>query len=215
MSQAQNLQVQPSIDVTGEGIVTVVPDEVTITVRVSHTGKDAVDVKRENDATVSQVLQAAKQMGVEDKYINTQYVRLNKNYDYNSKTYNYESNQSIVIKVIDLKKYESLMNSLLESGINRIDGVQFSSSNKEVLVSEARKKAIANAKMKAIEYAGVLGQKPGKALHISEYLQSSPQPRPMLRMATMEADMSGGSQQTLAPGEMEILIQVYVTFELI
>lgn len=215
MTYAQNSSFQPTVEVTGNGVVTVVPDEVTITVRVENTGKNAIDVKRQNDATVSEVLQAAKQMGVQDKHINTQYVRLNKNYDYATKTYNFVSNQAIVLKVIDLKKYEPLMNALLESGINRIDGVQFSSSEKDVLVSDARKKAITHAKMKATEYAGVLGQKVGKALHISEYTKSNTQAQPMLRMASIEQMGGGSSQQTLAPGEMEITVEVYVTFELI
>ena len=72
------------------------------------------------------------------------------------------------------------MNGLLDTGINRINGIQFSSSNSEALQREARIKAIENAKQKATEYASVLNQSIGKALKISEF-QNVSAPMPMLR----------------------------------
>ena len=92
-AQTKMPEPQPMVSVTGEGIVNVVPDEVTIDVRVENTGKDATIIKQENDRTVSKVLSFIKKMGVDDKDVKTQYIRLNKNYDYNSKTYNYSANQ--------------------------------------------------------------------------------------------------------------------------
>jgi hypothetical protein len=163
-----------------------------------------------NDRIVNDVLATAKQMGIEAKDIQTEFVRLSKNYEYNTKTYNFAANQSVSIKVRDLKKYESLMNGLMDSGINRIDGISFSSSDNLALESQARKKAVENAKMKAQEYAGVLNQTIGKAISISEFRQVS-SPQPMYRAMAMESDSSGG-EQTLAPGEMEIRVNVNVSF---
>ena len=171
MTHAQNTQ-QPTVSVTGEGIVKTVPDEANIDIRVENTGKDATIIKQENDRTVSKVLS---------------------------------------IKLKDLSKYEDLMNGLLQSGINRIDGVSFSASNEDQLKSQARKKAVENAKMKAEEYAGVLNQTIGKAVLISEFQQPDyPQPR-MYKSAMMEGDASGG-QQPIAPGEIEMRTTVNVSF---
>ena len=47
---------QPTVDVTGEGIVRVVPDEVTITVRVENTGSEVKALKAKNDQIVNDVL---------------------------------------------------------------------------------------------------------------------------------------------------------------
>jgi uncharacterized protein YggE len=102
------------------------------------------------------------------------------------------------------------MDGLMQSGINRIDGISFSASNKAALESQARKKAVENAKMKAEEYAGVLDQSIGKAISISEH-RTANVPTPMYRTMAMESDASGG-QQTLAPGEMEIRVTVNVSF---
>ncbi|RMA58931.1 SIMPL domain-containing protein [Ulvibacter antarcticus] len=201
---------QPTVDVTGEGIVRVTPDEVTINVRVENTGKDVKMIKAENDRAINDVLNTVKRLGIADKDVQSEYIRLSKNYDYNTKTYNYAANQSIGIKLRDLGKYESLMNGLMASGINRIDGISFSSSNNKALESEARKNAVADAKMKASEYASVLDQSIGKAVSISEYRVNN-NPQPMYRTMAMESDSSGGNQ-VIAPGEMEIRVNVNVSF---
>ena len=205
--------IQPTVDVSGEGIVRVVPDEVTINLRIENTGKDARQLKRDNDRIVNEVLSFLKNEKIDEKYIKTEYIRLSKNYDYNSKTYNYAANQAISVKLTDLGKYESVMDGLLTSGVNRIDGISFSSSKRAELESEARKKAVAHAKLKAEEYAGVLEQKVGKAVSIRENVNFSP-PTPVYRTA-MAMDASAGGEQTMAPGEMEIRVTVYVNFELL
>ena len=204
---------QPTVDVTGEGIVRVVPDEVTIRVRVENNGKNPKELKQENDRVVNDVLKFIKGMGIDDKEVTTDFIRLSKNYDYNSKTYNYVANQAISIKVKDLKKYEGLMNGLLESGINRIDGVAFSSSKHKLLESEGRQKAMINAKSKAQEYANAINQTIGKAVSISEFRQSNNGPQPMLKSMSLDS-ASSGEMQTLAPGEMEIRVTVNVRFAL-
>ncbi len=102
------------------------------------------------------------------------------------------------------------MNVWIDSGINRRDGIWFSSSDKLEQEYQARKKAIENAKMKAEEYAGVLNQSIGKAISISEY-RAANGPNPVYRTMAMQSDSSGG-QQTLAPGEMEIKVNVNVRF---
>jgi len=203
-------QPKPSVEVVGEATVYVVPDQVTVSVRVENTGANAKEVKLKNDRIVGEVLQFVKGMGITEKYIKTQYIRLSKNYEYTSKTFNFVANQSISIKLVDLKDYEPLMNGLLVTGINRIDGISFSSSQIETLRSEARKKAVENAKLKAREYASVLGQSIGKAIYISEF-QKTISPNSMLRNTiTMDAE----TQQTLAPGEMQVSVRVNVSFVL-
>ncbi|MBK5212308.1 MAG: SIMPL domain-containing protein [Flavobacteriaceae bacterium] len=208
---AQNTLPPPTIDVAGEGIVRVVPDEVTINIRVENTGENTKLLKEQNDATINEVLKFLKKMEIADKDVHTEYMNLSKNYDYNSKTYTFAANQSLSIKLRDLKKYEPVMKGLLDTGINRIDGVSFSSSNKEVLESQARKKAVENAQMKAKEYASVLNQTVGKAVSISEF-SNSVGPQPMMYKSAMMSDESGGSQQTISPGEMEIRTTVNVSF---
>src|SRR5690554_2266485 len=205
---AQNRPI-PSVDVSGVGVVNVVPDEVTINIRVENTGENTKTLKKQNDAIVSEVLKFLKQMKIADKDVRTEYMNLTKSYDYNSKTYTFAANQSLSVKLRDLSIYERVIDGLLDTGINRIDGIVFSSTQRETLESQARKKAVEHAKMKATEYASALNQKVGKAISISEFTNSGG-PQPMYKMAMM--DSSTDRSATISLGEMEIRTIVNVRF---
>lgn len=201
------------VNVTGKGTVKVVPDEVVIRARIEHTGKSASEVKAQNDKVVNDIIKYLKSEKISTKNFQTEYIRLSKDYNYNSKDTSYSANQAISIKLEDLSKYEKIMSGLLNSGLNRIDGIQFQSSKKEELESEARKKAVLNAQEKAREYATALGQDIGKAQSINE-LESGNFPQPMYKAMQMDIAESG-QQETIAPGEMEISVKVNVGFILL
>ena len=211
--QAQQMPNPPMVMVTGEGSVKVTPDQVVIKSRIEHTGDDAQQVKKQNDEVVDKVIKYLKSEGVEEKNIQTDYVNLNKNYNYDNKTYTYVANQAISITLEDLKNYEKIMSGLLKAGLNRIDGVQFKSSEMEKYETEARKLAVLNAKSKASEYAAPLNQSIGKAISISE-IETNNFP-PMYRAnEMMKASADGAQQETIAPGELEVTAKVNVGFEL-
>lgn len=214
--QAQEQKQVPQITVSGEGNIKVTPDEAFITVAVENTGKEAVEVKKKNDETVDKVLKLIKQRGIPTADYQTQRVNLYKNYDYNTKKYNYVANQTISIHLKDLTKYDKLMMDIVDSGINSIQGIEFKSSKIKEYESQARKKAILDAKQKAEDYVSVLaGQKVGKALVISDNSYTN-YPRPVLaEMKTMAmADGASTPQETLAIGEIEIISNVSVSFAL-
>ena len=203
---------QPTIEVMGVGIVKVTPDEVTIKVQVEHKGQNPKELKQKNDFIINDVLAFIKSMNIADKQVQTEYVRLNKNYDYQTKTYNYLANQSISIYLKDLKIYESLMNGLMERGINRIDGISFSASTINDLKSQARIKAMQNAKMKAEEYTKVLNQSIGKAVLITEFNNRNYPGQVNTKTMMMSSDTSGMEQQNIAVGEIEVVTKVNVSF---
>ncbi|UGU15368.1 SIMPL domain-containing protein [Sinomicrobium kalidii] len=203
-----------TISVSGEGTVKVVPDNATLKVRIENEGKSASDVKKLNDVLIDKVLKFCKNdMKIEARNVKTEYLNLNKNYDYQTKEYKYVANQSLSIQLKDLSKYEALSQGLLEAGVNRIDGVEFGASNIEELKSKARIKAVENARKKAEEYATALGKNVGDPVYLSETGQSEPVPMPRVAMMKMEADASG-SGESIAIGEMSIKATVNVGFEL-
>jgi len=206
--------IQATVDVMGEGIVKVAPDEVIIKVQVENKGQNPIALKQKNDLIINNVLAFIKNMNIADKQVQTEYVRLNKNYDYQTKIYSYVANQSISIHLKNLELYETLMNGLMERGINRIDGVLFSTSKIKELKSQARIKAIENAKMKAEEYTKVLNQSIGKAVSISEFNNTN-YPGPVNKKTRMlSSDASGMEQQTISVGEIEVITKVNVSFSL-
>ena len=123
------------VNVTGKGTVTVAPDRVLIKARIEHTGKSAAEVKTQNDKIVSEVIRYLKSQDIPSKNIQTDYINLNKDYNYNTKETFYSANQAISILLEDIGRYEKVMSGLMQSGLNRIDGIQFKTSRKEALES--------------------------------------------------------------------------------
>ena len=212
--QAQ--QVSPAVPmamVQGEGVIKVAPDAVLIRSRIEHEGQDPQEVKEQNDSVVNNIIKYLKQQGIPAENVQTEYINLNKNYNYDNKTYSYVANQAISIKLEDLEDYEEIMTGLLDVGLNRIDGVEFKTSELEKHQTEARKKAVINARQKAQEYATALGQKIGKAVIITE-IEGNNYP-PMYRVKEMSASADGATEETIAPGEIEIKAKISVGFELL
>ena len=218
MTTAQNDKIVPQISVSGEGKIKVTPDQAIISVGVQNTGKDAIEVKRLNDESVDKVIKFLKKMNLLATDYQTQQVSLYRNYDYEKKKHNYIANQTITIRLKDLKKYDELMMGLLDSGINNIGGVEFKSSKIAIHESEARIKAMENALQKANDYVSILSQKMGKALTISDNSYTN-YPVPMYANTRMLKDTAmmdhAAPQETLAIGEIEIVSTVSVSFMLL
>lgn len=215
LSQMHAQEVKPMITVNGEGKVRVTPDQVSIAVAVESKGTKAADVKKANDTKVDAVLKYIKKMGIAKEDFQTTRVSLNDQFDYEKKKHNYVAVQFIQLLIKDLSKYDELMEGLVDSGINTIGNVEFQSSQLDKHKSEARKLAILNAKAKAQDYVGALGQKIGVAFVIVDNSQDyTPRPRYEM-MALKMADVAMGGNETLAAGEIEINANVSVSFLLI
>jgi uncharacterized protein YggE len=205
---------QSQISVSGEGKVKVVPDEVVITVAVETKGENSSKVKSDNDATVDKVLKYLYSTKIDKKDIKTDRVSLYPMYDYNKKKNYHFASQTISITLRDLSQYDVIMQKLTENGVNRVDGVTFQSSKIEQLKSEARVLAVKDAQKKANDFAGALNQKVGKAILVSDNSQSFYNPPMYKNVMFTEAETADNSRETLAPGEMEVNVNVNITFVL-
>ncbi len=211
MSQEQQKLV-PQISISGEGKIKVTPDIVVIQLGVQNNGKDAKEVKTLNDVTIDKVIKYIKKFKIPTADYQTAQMSLHKNYDYEKKKYSYQANQTISVTLKDISKYDAFMMDVMETGINVINGVEFKSSKMETYETEARKKAILNAKKKADDYVSVLaGQKVGKAILISDNSYTN-YPQPVFMAKGMMADAEAAPRETLAVGEIEIVCTVNVSF---
>ncbi len=211
MLAQENKQI-PLINVSGEGKVRVTPDQALISVTVESKGNVAAEVKKQNDQAVEKVIQFIRKSNLPKEDVMTQRVALNPQYDYEKKKYYYIATQTIEIFLKDLNKYDALMAGMVESGINRINNVEFKSSKMAQHQSEARKLAIREAKAKAEDFVSVIGQKVGEAHTINDNTQIIyPQPMYAARMEMKTSDASE-VRQTAAIGEINIIANVSVSF---
>lgn len=211
MAIAQNQT--PTVEVVGEGIVYATPDMVNISISIEKEGLDLKNLRQKNGEAVAQVLQLlSKELPMEN--FQTSYVSLYKD-DYN-KLNKYRVVQNINIKLEDISKYDNLMNTIFDAGVNRIDGISFGVKNKEKLLQEARVAAIDDARKKALLYAVSLDQNIGKAIKIKEVNSHFNDIQPVERMSKMSlGSPANGNDNTLAVGKIAIEAQVNVAFELL
>lgn len=201
----------PGITVSGQGTVYVKPDQVVVNFGVEHTGDFVKEVKKQTEESVDNIIDFLKGFGIPNQNVQTQYVRLNKEYEYKTKTYHYSSSQAISVKIENIADYEKIIAGLMEAGVNRINSVSFTSSELEKYETQARIKAIQEAKAKAEDYAEALGQNVGKAIIINDVNRN---PRVYSQMNFKAAAVESDSKDTIAPGQLFITQKVTVTFNL-
>lgn len=212
LAQAQEIKPIPTVNVAGEGKIKIVPDQVAITIAVESKGNNSAEVKKENDTKIDAVLKSIKKFAIAKEDFQTTRVALYPNYDYEKKKQTYTATQTVEILLRDLSKYDALMSELTTTGVNRIDNVEFKSSKFQQLQSDARKLAVKDAKAKAEDFATGLGQKIGKAVSISDNSQGYQPPRPVMYKTMAMAADGAAERETLAPGELEVVVNVNVSF---
>ena len=212
------------ISVTGTAEVNVPPDEVVLSLGVESRDKDLSVAKAQHDARVKKLLAQVHTAGVDDKYIQTSTLQMQPEYSEEKvpRFLTYEVSQTVQVTLKDLTKYEHLMTKLLESGVNRVDSVEFLVAEPRKYKDEARAKAIRAAREKATAMAAELGQTIGKPWDISEdsfndgFAQTRAfQNRSSYVQNSYSYDGSAATQEsTVAPGQVSIRASVRVSFQL-
>ncbi|MFH0749876.1 MAG: SIMPL domain-containing protein, partial [Candidatus Gottesmanbacteria bacterium] len=157
--------------VTGEGTVSIKPDIATVIVGVQAQGSTVKTVQDNLNTVINAVSAAVKKVGVDSKDIKTSNYNLNPTYNYNNgtqKIIGYEASSNLTIKVRDIEKANSVVDSATAAGANTIGGITFDVDDKTKAEGEARKLAVADAKAKAELAAQTAGFKLGKIINYQE-----------------------------------------------
>ena len=215
-AKAQQPNLPPLVSVTGTGEVRVQPTEVLVYLGVETREKTLDAARKETDKKAAAIISYLKKNGVDAKDIQTSFVTVQPIYnrgEYGVTTPDmYMAIKTMNIKIRKLDKYDEVLSGLYNVGANRIDGIQFQVADLEKYKTEARKKAVANARQKANLLTSELGAKVGRVYAINE-TTSGGGPRPLYKTAMMEsaaADMDGGP--SIAGGEVVITSNVDVSF---
>lgn len=154
-----------TINAYGTGEVYLVPDLAYVYVGVRSDADDVSTALNTNNVQTSKVADAVKALGVEVKDIQTTNFNVYPMTDYGpdgaiSRKY-YVVENTIYITVRDLSKLGNMLDAVVRSGANTINGITFDVSNKDAAMTEARDKAIAQARAEAEGIAAAAGVKLG------------------------------------------------------
>jgi uncharacterized protein len=200
----------PAISVSGEATVSLPPDLAQIDAGVSSEAKTAREAADSNNAAMGKVLLALKGAGVDEKDYQTSRLSLQPQFAPNragpSPIVGYRASNRVTIKVRDIGKVATMIDTLTNAGANDIGGINFTLSEQSKLLDDAREKAFADARRKAEIYARAAGVMLGTPLSISE----GGLPSPLYRGRAAAAPMTAAAP--IAPGEETLSVTVNVSW---
>ena len=197
------------ISVTGEATVSVPPDLAQIDAGDTSEAKTAREASDANNAAMAKVLAALKTAGLADKDYQTSRLSLQPQYPPNrsgpAPIVGYHASNHVTIRLHDVTKIASVIDTLVAAGANDIGGINFTVSQASKLLDDAREQAMADARRKAEIYAKAAGVTLGAPLSIVE--GSTPAPIPYRRMAAGMA-----AAPPVAQGEETLQVTVAVSW---
>jgi len=207
-------QTQPAtITVSATGNVIAVPDIALISVGVVSEADTARDALNTNSRAMVGVIESLREAGLQTSDIQTtdfsvqpRYVR-DRNESGAARIEGYRVQNSVRIRVRDLKKLGDILDVVVSDGSNQIGNIQFDLSEAEALRDKARVRAVEEATRKARTYASAAGVSLGPVKQIQEQ-GGGHQPRvAMMRTAAAES-------VPIEAGETTVSVGVTMTWEL-
>jgi uncharacterized protein len=202
----------PQLSVTGTGEVYVTPDIAYINIGVHTKSETVSDALTQNNGQAQAVVKALGELGVETKDIQTTAFNVYPQQEYGPsgellRTV-YAVDNTVYVTVRDLGKLGQILDAVVRSGANNINGITFDIKEKAKALSEARAKAIADAKAQADEISQAAGITLGSILNLSVNVNNVPQPVYEGKGGAMAADMS----VPVSAGQLTITANAYINY---
>ncbi len=159
------------VTVSGEGKIVVTPDLAYIDIGVQTKNKDAAIAQQENAKLMEAVIAAIKAKGIKTEDIKTTGYSLYQTYDYYADKQGdpyYLANNTVNVKVNDIKLVGSLIDTATKAGANSINSIRFTIKDDSQYYQEALKLAMNNAKGKATAIMTTFSKVPGVPYSVSE-----------------------------------------------
>ncbi len=215
-AQAQQ-QPPPRIVVTGEGEATVAPDMATLSLSVMREAATAREALDANNQAMADVIAAMKELGIAERDLQTAAIQIIPRYNYSNRPdgtqsaelVGYQVVNTLSVRIRDLQRTGEILDRAVTLGVNQGGGIVFSNDDPSATITEARKKAVADATAKASTLAEAAGVGLGRVIEITE--QAFMQPPIPFEAKTFDR---AASAAPIEAGENAYRVQVNVTFGL-
>lgn len=218
---ADQLPQRRSVNVSGQGEVSVRPDRARLNVAVDVLNADPKAAEAEVNKVVRAYVAEARQLGARDADISTAGISLSPEYVWDEKARRnrltgYRARRDITITVTDLNKLGDFVLRATQVGVNNVSPPALEASNARELAQQALVKATEDARGKAQLLADTLKVRLGSiyALNATEGYVQPPMPKAMAMRAEAAFD-SGNQQMGLEPGEIKYSATVNADFDLL
>ena len=205
------------LSVSAHAEATRVPDVATISAGVVTQAADANAAMQANAKQMDGVMRAIRAAGIAERDIQTSGINLNPQYRYAENQppaiTGYQASNTVNIKVRDIGDLGGVLDALVASGANQVNGPSFEIDEPEAAYDEARREALAKARARANMYAETLGMRVRRIVSIDEGGGFQP-PMPMPMMAMSRAEKGVAYDTAVSPGETTLSANLNVVFEL-
>ncbi|GBE54505.1 MAG TPA: DUF541 domain-containing protein [Euryarchaeota archaeon] len=200
-----------TISVSGEGIVTGVPDRAVLNLGVETRGNTSMEASESNSRLSRNLVAVFKGIGINRTEIKTSTLTISPVYTYikkEQKIVGYKAITSFKITLKNLSLAGMVIDKGLEAGANRMQGVsfKFSKNKSKELKAVALKEAVEDATSKAEVIAGALNVTLGKPIKVTESYSYNPVPI----YTPMTEAMKGVTP--VEPGEMKLKAGVNIEY---
>jgi uncharacterized protein len=195
-----------TVTTSGHGVVTLVPDEATVSAGVHTQAATAVDALAENTKLMNAVIAALEQAGGKD--LQTQQVSLYPQSDDTGKVTGYTADNSVSASSA-IATAGALVDAAVAAGANTISGPSLSVSDRDARYRDALKKAVEDARAKALALADAGGFGVGP---VSTVVEQSSAPQPVFEAAA--GAVAKAAPTPIEPGKQDITADVTVTFRI-
>jgi len=207
----------PLVSVTGVGEVKVQPDEIVLNVGLDVRDKNLDVARQQSETRVAELLKYLKKAGIEAKYIQSTNLSVYPQYgEYGQSTPEfYMTQRSVTVTIKNINRFDEILTGIYKTGANRVDGIEYRTSELQKHREQARKLAIQTAKQKATALTTELGAKIGRVYNISE-IPAEGYPSPIYRSRAankmMEASAADAAGPTISVGQITVSASVEVSF---
>ena len=151
----------PRIMVVGQGESTIAPDLALLSLSVMREAPTAREALTANNDAMAAVISAMKAAGIEERDLQTAGVQIAPRYNYTpkpdgsqeAKLVAYQVTNTLSVRVRDLGKTGEILDKSVTLGVNEGGGISFTNDDPSAAMTEARKKAVADAISKATTLA--------------------------------------------------------------
>jgi uncharacterized protein len=217
--QPAGTSTQPrTISVSGIGKVYIVPDIAYINIGVNTRSAQVAEALSANNTQSIAVQKALETAGVDPKDIQTTSFNVypQPQYDNNGKitTTEYVVDNTVSVTVRNLDKLSSLLDTVIRSGANSINSIQFDVQDKAKAFADARQLAVNDAHNQAGELAAASGVQLGQVDTITVVEINNPVP------LNYAANGLGGGSPAAAPnvpvsaGQLMVTVTLNVTYDI-
>jgi len=143
---------QNIVSVTGTASKDVAPDEVVINFGVETQALSAAEASQKNSATMNNIVEAVKDLGISDDEISTSRFNIWPNYDSSGRVITgYTASNIVSVKTDQIAKASQIIDAAVDAGANRVESIYFTLSSEldKQVRDELIADAVQDAKMKA------------------------------------------------------------------